>query len=116
MGLGASVAGEFVGFGGDDDQIAACVLEEFDELRVGGLRRYVAVDEAKAERKCVALGEVRLDELWPLGGDGFGDFGVAVAGKIGEVELRLLTLRRVGDGEEVDGASAARSGGDLRLL
>lgn len=116
LGFAASVAGELVGFCGDDDEVAARLLEKFDELDVGLLRRNVAVHEAEAEGEGGALGEVRLDEFWPLGGDGFGDFGVAVSGQVGEIHLRLLALGRVGDREEVDGAGASGSGGDFGLF
>lgn len=92
------------------------MFEKFDELHVGLLRRDVAVDQAEAERERGALSEIRLDEFGPLGGDGLGDFRIAVAGQIGEIHLRLLALGRVGDGEKVDGACAARRGGYFGLL
>ena len=116
MGLGAAVSGELVGLGGDDEQVALDGLEEVDELGVGLLRRDVAVDEAEAEGERWSLSEVGFDELGPLGGDGFRDFGVAVSRQVGEEHLRLLALGLVGDGEEVDGAGASGSGGDLGLV
>lgn len=116
MRLGAAIAGELVRFGCDHDEIAAGVLEEFDELYIGLLGRDVAIDQAKAEGESGTLGQIRLDELWPLCRDGFGDLGVAVSGQVGEVHLRLLALGSIGDGKEVNGACAARRGGDLRLL
>lgn len=114
--LGASIAGELVGFGGDDDEVSAGVLEKLDELDVRLLGRDVAVHEAEAEGERGTLGKIRLDEFGPLGGDGFGDFGVTVAGEIGEVELWLLALRRVGNGEEIDGAGSSRGGGNFGLF
>ncbi len=114
--FGSAISGELVGFGGDDQKVALHTLEEADELRVGFLRRDVAVDEAEAERERGSFSEVGLDEFGPLGGDGFGDLGVAVSGQVGEVHLRLLTLGRVSNREEIDGAGAAGGGGDLRLL
>jgi len=114
--FGATVAGELVCLGGDDDKATACVLEEFDELDVGLLWRNVAVDKTQAERERGAVGEVGLDKFRPLGGDGFGDFCVAVSGQIGEVHLGLLALGCVGDGEEIDGSSTSGGGGDFGLF
>lgn len=106
----ASVAGELVGFGGGDDESPAGVAEEVKELNVGLLWRDIAVHQAQAEGEGGLFREIWLDKFWPLGGDGFGDFGIAVSGQVGEVHLWLLALRRAGDRKEVDGAGASRSG------
>lgn len=92
------------------------MLQELDELHVRLLRRNIAVDQAEAECESGALAEIRLNEGGPLSRDRFGDFSVAVAGKIREVHLGLLAVGRVGDGEEIDGASASGRGGDFGLL
>lgn len=92
------------------------MFEKFDELHVGLLRRDVTVYKAKAERESRSLGEIGLDEFGPLGGDGLGDFRIAVAGEVGEVHLWLLALRRVSNGEKVDGASATRRRGHFGLF
>ena len=84
--LGERVVGETVGLGGDDEEGALALAEEVDELAVAGLGRNVAVHQADAEGEGLALGEVGLDELRPFRGDGLGDFGVAVAGQVGEDE------------------------------
>ncbi len=83
------------------------------------LRGNVGVDQADAEGKLFAFGEVGFDELGPLGGDGFGDLGITVAGKVGEdqrwshIELGFCA---VVEREEVDGASATGRGGRPLLL
>jgi len=92
------------------------MFKKFDELHVGLLRRDVAVYEAEAECESGALGEIGLDEFGPLGGNGFGDFRVAVAGEVGKVHLWLLALGRVSNGEKVDGASATRRRGHFGLF
>ncbi len=115
FGLGAAISGEAVGLGGDDEVRAVDVAEEFGELDVAGLRGDVGVDEAEAEGERGAFGEVWLDEFGPPGGDGSGDFGVAVAGKVGKEEIWLLSFGRGGEAEEVDGACAARCRGDFGL-
>ena len=114
--FGAAVTGELVCLGGNDDKATACVLEEFDELDVRLLWRNVAIDKTQAERERGAVGEVRFNEPRPLGGDGLGDFGVAVSRQIGEVHLWLLALGCVGDGEEIDGSGASGGGGDFGLF
>ena len=66
----ALVAAEAVRLGGDDGELAAGVAEEVDELLVAFLRWNVGVDEADTEREGGALGEIRVDEGGPAGGDG----------------------------------------------
>ena len=117
--MGEFVGGELVAFCADDEETALMGAEEGEELGIAFLRRDVGVDEADAERECGAIGEVGVDEFWPLGGDGFGDLRVAVAGQVSEDEARW---RVVGGGfcvgeerEEVDGAGAAGRGGDFCL-
>ena len=80
------VSGEPVGLGAHDEEFPLDGTEIFDELLVAGLRRDVGVDEADAEGEGFAFVEVGLDEVGPFGGDGLRDFGVAVAGQVGEDE------------------------------
>jgi len=111
--FGECAIGEAVGLGRNDEVGTLGLAEEVDELAVAGLGRDVAVDEADGEGESFALGEVGLDEAGPFGGYGFGDFGVAVSGEIGEDErgpgLDLIACALV-QREEVDGASAAWGG------
>jgi hypothetical protein len=117
--LGEDVVADAVGLGADDEIGALHGLEELDELGVGGLRGDVSVYEADAEGEGFAFGEVGLDELGPLGGDGFGDFGVTVAGEVGEDHGRthlFLFASAFMQGEEVDGAGAAGGRGGVGLF
>jgi hypothetical protein len=68
------------------------MAEPVDELFVAWLRGDVRIDEADAEAECLAFFEIRLDEGGPLGGDGLGDFRVAVARQVGEDFFRPLAL------------------------
>ena len=111
--LGALVAALFVDFGADDDEIAADVAEIFDELQVAFLGGNVGVDEADAEFELFAIGEIGIDEVGPAGGNGFGDFGVAVAWEVGEDDFIAAGLAFFGESEEIDGAGAAGGGGDF---
>ena len=118
-GFGELVAAEAVGFGADDEVGTVHGAEGVDEEGVAFLWGDVGVDEADAEGELLALGEIGLDEFGPFGGDGPGDFGVAVAGQVGEDERRTRGEFGFGafmEGEEVDGAGAAGGGGDLRFL
>lgn len=108
---GALVAAEAIDLGGDDGEGASGGAEPVDELAVAGLGWDVGVDEADAEVECGARGEIGLNEGGPAGGDGFGDFGVAVAGEVGECQARALSL--IQEQEKIDGAGAAWCGRDL---
>ncbi len=118
-GFGELVAAKAVGFGADDEVGAVHGLEGVDELGVAVLGRDVGVDEADAEGKLLAFAEVGLDEAGPVGGDGFGDLSVAVAGEVREneggadVEFGFCAFV---EGEEVDGAGAAWGGGDFSFF
>lgn len=113
--LAAAIAGEFVGLGRDDDEVATCMFQELNQLDIRLLRRNIAVDQTEAQRQGRALGEVWLNEFWPFGGDGFGDFGVAISRQVGKIHLRLLALRAVRNGKEIDCPCASGRGGDLGL-
>lgn len=86
------------------------MLQEFDELYIGLLRRDVAINQAEAERESGSPGEIRLDKFWPFGGDGFRDFCITISGQVGEVHLGLLALWGVGYREKIDGARTSGSG------
>jgi len=111
--FGERVVGEAVGFSGDDEVGTLGVTEEVDELTVAGLWRDVAVYQTDGEGEGLALGEVGFDEVGPLGGDGFGYLGVAVAGQVGEDERGSgfdFVARALVQREEVDGTGAAGGG------
>ena len=108
---GALVAAEAVDFGSDYGEVAAGGTEPVDELAVAFLRGDVGVDQTDAELEGGADGEIGLNEGGPAGGDGFRNFGVAVAGQVSLDEPG--TLAGVEEREEVDGSGAAGGGGDF---
>ena len=116
----ATVSGEAIGFGADDEVGPPGALQEFEELRVAGFWWNGAVDKADAQRQGGAFTQVGVNELWPLGGDGSGKLRVSVAGQIGKEKLRLLGgllgPGTAGKGKEVNGAGAAWRRGDASLL
>jgi hypothetical protein len=113
------ITAEAVRFGGYDQVGALHLLQGGDQHRVALLRGDVGVDQADAEGKLLALVQIGFDECGPLRGDRLRDFGVAVAGQVGEDERgpggELLWCALV-QRKEVDGACAAWSGGDLRFF
>ena len=118
-GLGELVAAQAIGLGADHQVRALHGVEGIDEQGIALLRGNVGVDQANAEGELFALGEVRFDELGPLGGDGLGDLGVSIAGQIREDERRTgveLGFGAVMEREEVDGPGAAGRGGDFRFF
>jgi hypothetical protein len=94
-GFGELVPAEAVGLGADDEVRPVQGLKRVDEKGVALLRRNIGVHQADAKGQLLALINVGLDELGPLGRDGPGDLGVTIAGKVGEdqrwpgVEFRL---------------------------
>lgn len=103
------VVGEAIGFGADQKELASGGAEKFEKMSVILLGRNVDVDQSNAKCEGGAMVEVRLDELGPFLRDFAGDFGVSVAGQIGEDELRAW-FSRPADFEKVNAAGASRGG------
>src|SRR5262245_24576745 len=66
QGMAELVAGELIGFGGDHQEVAVGVAQEVDELPVRRLCWDIGVDEHDGQLQRRAIGEIWLDELWPL--------------------------------------------------
>ena len=98
---------EAVAFGGDEQEFAVGGGEEVQQLAVALLRRDVGIDQDDAQAQRGALVEIGLDEFGPFLGNLARNLGVAVAGEVGENQLRAR-LSGPADLEEVDGAGAAR--------
>lgn len=106
-GVSKGVIGETVTLGADDKEGSANLPQEVQKLCIRGLRRDIRVHQADTESKLSPFGQIGIDEGLPLRRDGFRDFGITVAGKIGKEDLRQ-GIGIVIKAKEIDRAGAAR--------
>src|SRR5205085_8882461 len=115
QGVAQLVAAEAIALGGDDGIRPAGLVQELQQVAIALLSRNADVNQCNAQREFAALLQIRLDKFGPFSGDGAWQARVAVAGQIGEQQVRAR-LAGTANLEKINGAGTAGGRAGARYL